>query len=239
MRAHEKLLLKNKAWAQETKDREPDYFERLARGQQPEFLWIGCADSRVPADIIVNAEPGLLFTHRNIANQVIATDFNCLSVVQYVVQVLEVKHIVGCGHYNCGGVKAALSHEISDLTILNEWLSHLKEVYSLHREELDAIACFDEKAKRLVDLNVIEQVNHLSLTSIVQNAWKADRRPMLHGWVFSLDFLVIDGTRATFIDHDILETLDDFIAAAGDSNIQVELKNLRRMAPVHGLAAAA
>jgi carbonic anhydrase len=128
MRSHEKLLLENKAWAEESKLREPDYFERLARGQQPEFLWIGCADSRVPADIIVNAEPGLIFAHRNIANQVIATDFNCLSVVQYAVQVLKVKHIIVCGHYNCGGVTAALSHQHSDYTLLNKWLLHVKDV---------------------------------------------------------------------------------------------------------------
>jgi carbonic anhydrase len=187
MRAHEKLLLENKAWAQETKHRAPDYFERLARGQQPEFLWIGCADSRVPADIIVNAEPGLLFAHRNIANLVIATDFNCLSVVQYAVQVLKVKHIVVCGHYNCGGVRAALSQGRSDYVILNKWLSHLKDVYRLHREELDAIDSLDERVSRLVEINVIEQVNHLSHTSIVQGAWKAEQRPIVHGWVFSLE----------------------------------------------------
>lgn len=187
MRTHEKLLLENKAWAEEVRHREPDYFERLARGQQPEFLWIGCADSRVPADIIVNAEPGLIFAHRNIANQVIVTDFNCLSVVQYAVQVLKVKHIIVCGHYNCGGVKAALSHQRSEFTLLNKWLVHVKDVYRLHREELDKINSFDDKANRLVELNVVEAVNNLSYTSIVQSAWKSDQRPMVHGWVFSLD----------------------------------------------------
>jgi carbonic anhydrase len=187
MQAHEKLLLENKAWAQEVRERAPDYFERLAHGQQPEFLWIGCADSRVPADIIVNAEPGLIFAHRNIANQVIATDFNCLSVLQYAVQVLEVKHIIVCGHYNCGGVKAALSNQSSDLTLLNKWLLHVKDVYRLHREELDAINSLDEKANRLVELNVVEQVNNLSYTTIVQSAWKKHKRPMVHGWVYALE----------------------------------------------------
>jgi carbonic anhydrase len=187
MRSHERLLLENKAWAEEVKHREPDYFERLARGQQPEFLWIGCADSRVPADIIVNAEPGLIFAHRNIANQVIATDLNCMSVVQYAVQVLQVKHVIVCGHYNCGGVRAALSHEPSDFTFVNEWLLHVKDAYRLHRDELDKIDSFEERANRLVEINVIEQVNQISYMSIVQSAWKSDRRPMIHGWVFSLD----------------------------------------------------
>lgn len=187
MHGYEKLLLENKAWAQETKQRAPDYFERLARGQQPEFLWIGCADSRVPADIIVNAEPGLIFAHRNIANQVIATDFNCLGVVQYAVEVLKVKHIIVCGHYNCGGVKAALSNQTPDLSLVHKWLMHVRDVYRLHRDELDAIDSFEQKATRLVELNVIEQVNNLSHTSILQKAWKAESRPMVHGWVFGLD----------------------------------------------------
>ncbi|MDJ0447522.1 MULTISPECIES: carbonate dehydratase [Methylocystis] len=187
MKAHDKLLLENKAWAQEVRRREPDYFERLARGQDPEFLWIGCADSRVPADIIVNAEPGRIFAHRNIANQVIVTDFNCLGVVQYAVEVLKVKHIIVCGHYNCGGVKAALSHQTPELMLVHKWLLHIRDVYRLHREELDALNSLDDKADRLVELNVIEQVNNLSHTSILQKAWKAERRPMVHGWVFGVE----------------------------------------------------
>ncbi len=187
MRSHEKLLLENKAWAEEVKQRQPDYFERLAHGQQPEFLWIGCSDSRVPADIIVNAEPGLIFAHRNIANQVIATDLNCQSVVQYAVQVLKVKHVIVCGHYNCGGVKAALSPQRSDYMLVNKWLLHLRDVYRLHRDELDGINAFDDKANRLVELNVIEQVNDLSHTALIQGAWKSERRPMLHGWVYALE----------------------------------------------------
>ncbi|WP_442756532.1 carbonic anhydrase [Methylocystis sp. JAN1] len=208
MRSHEKLLLENKAWAEEVKLREPDYFERLARGQKPEFLWIGCSDSRVPADIIVNAEPGLIFAHRNIANQVIATDFNCLSVVQYAVQVLKVKHIIVCGHYNCGGVRAALSHQGSDFTLLNKWLMHVRDVYRRHRDELDEIRSLDEKAHRLVELNVIEQVNSLSYTSIVQSAWKNEQRPMVHGWVFALD----DGILKQLISLDPDTKVDEIYA---------------------------
>jgi carbonic anhydrase len=187
MRSHEKLLLENKAWAQETRDRHPDYFEHLARGQQPEFLWIGCSDSRVPADIIVNAEPGLIFAHRNIANQVIATDLNCLSVVQYAVDVLKVKHVIVCGHYNCGGVKAALGHQSVGLEVVTKWLMSIKDVYRLHREELDAINEAEAKADRFVELNVIEQVNSLAFLPMIQNAWKKEQRPLVHGWVYALD----------------------------------------------------
>ena len=125
MNSYEKLLLENRAWADEKKLQEPHYFERLAADQKPEFLWIGCADSRVPADTIVNAEPGVIFAHRNIANQVIATDFNCLSVIQYAVQVLKVQHVIVCGHYNCGGVRAAMSPQQPSFTILNKWLLHV------------------------------------------------------------------------------------------------------------------
>lgn len=187
MRSHEKLLLENKAWAEEKKLREPDYFERLAADQKPEFLWIGCSDSRVPADIIVNAAPGAIFAHRNIANQVIATDFNCLSVIQYAVEVLKVQHIIICGHYNCGGVKAALERQRPELALLNKWLMHIKDVYRMHRDEIDALNSPIDRANRLVELNVIEQVRRLSHFSIVQSAWKNDQLPILHGWVFALD----------------------------------------------------
>lgn len=187
MKSYEKLLLENKAWAEEKKLREPDYFEHLAADQKPEFLWIGCADSRVPADIIVNAEPGAIFAHRNIANQVIATDFNSLSVIQYAVQVLKVEHIIVCGHYNCGGINAALERQRPDLALLNKWLMHVKDVYRLHRDEIDALDTQAKRADRLVELNVIEQVRRLSHTSVIQSAWRREQRPMLHGWVYALD----------------------------------------------------
>jgi carbonic anhydrase len=187
MQPYEKLLLENKAWAEEKKLKEPDYFERLAADQKPEFLWIGCSDSRVPADIIINAEPGVIFAHRNIANQVIATDFNCLSVIQYAVQVLKVGHIIVCGHYNCGGVRAALERQKPELTLVNKWLTHIKDVYRLHREEIESQPTEKKKADRLVELNVIEQVKNLSHMSLIQNAWKHDQRPTLHGWVYALN----------------------------------------------------
>ncbi len=187
MQSYEKLLLENKAWAAEKKEREPEFFKRLAANQQPEFLWIGCADSRVPADTIVNAAPGQIFAHRNIANQVVATDFNSLSVIQYAVQVLKVRQIIVCGHYNCGGVRAALDRPRPELTLVNNWLMHIKDIYRLHREEIDGLSSPEERARRLVELNVIEQVRQLSQTSIVQSAWLCEQRPMLHGWVYGID----------------------------------------------------
>jgi carbonic anhydrase len=186
MKSFERLMLENKAWASEIKRRDPTYFERLSTGQKPEFLWIGCSDSRVPAEVIVNAEPGTIFAHRNIANQVITTDFNSLSVVQYAVQVLEVEHVIVCGHYDCGGIKAALEKQRPNLPILNKWLMHLKDIYRLHGSEIDMLETHAEKTNRLVELNVIEQVRTLSHTSIIQNAWRHRQRPTLHGWVFAL-----------------------------------------------------
>ena len=141
----------------------------------------------MPAEIIVNAEPGAIFSHRNIANQVIATDFNSLSVIQYAVQVLKVSHVIVCGHYNCGGVRAALEKQRSDLVLLNKWLMHIKDVYRLHRDEIEALHGRRKQLDRLVELNVVEQVRRLSHTSIIQNAWKHERRPVLHGWVYALD----------------------------------------------------
>ncbi|MCQ8130209.1 carbonate dehydratase [Methylomonas rivi] len=180
-----KLLLENKAWSQEVSAKDPDFFTNLAKEQKPEFLWIGCADSRVPADTIVNAQPGEIFVHRNIANQVIMTDFNCLSVLQYAISVLKVKHVIVCGHYGCGGVKAALQPQKSDLVIANKWLMHIKDVYRLHEEELESINP-EKKVERLIELNIIEQVYRLAHTSIIQSAWKHGHKPTLHGWVYGL-----------------------------------------------------
>ena len=187
MKSHEKLLLENKAWAEEIKHREPDYFERLAADQKPDFLWIGCSDSRVPADIIVNAQPGEIFVQRNIANQIIATDFNSLSVIQYAVHVIKVKHVIVCGHYNCGGVKAALNPQHPDLPLVNNWLMQLKYTYHAHRQEIDKHEDLLARANRLVELNVITQVWRLAQLSIIQSAWKNQQTPMLHGWVYALD----------------------------------------------------
>lgn len=187
MKSFEKLLMENKKWATGKKSVDPEFFRHLSKEQKPEFLWIGCSDSRVPAEIIVNAEPGEIFIHRNIANQMVATDFNCLSVLQYAVAVLKVKHIIVCGHYNCGGIKAALSKQRSDLVLTNKWLLHIKDVYRLHQNEIDALPTEEERINRLVELNIIEQIQTLAYTSIIQEAWHNDNRPTLHGWVYGLE----------------------------------------------------
>ncbi|ATG88744.1 carbonate dehydratase [Methylomonas koyamae] len=181
-----KLLLENRAWSEEISRKDPDFFAQLAKEQKPDFLWIGCSDSRVPADTIVNARPGEIFVHRNIANQVIVTDFNCLSVVQYAVNVLKVKHVIVCGHYGCGGVKAALQQQKSDLVIANKWLMHIKDVYRLHQEELESVSP-EQKVDRLIELNIVEQVYRLAYTSIIQSAWRHGHKPSLHGWVYGLN----------------------------------------------------
>jgi carbonic anhydrase len=186
MKTFEKLLLENKAWSEEKKAVDPDYFERLAHTQSPEFLWVGCSDSRVPAEIIVNAKPGEIFIHRNIANQMVATDFNCLSVLQYAVDVLQVKHVIVCGHYNCGGIKAALSNQSPDLVITNKWLMHIKQTYRFHKTEINNLTTEAERVNRLVELNVIEQAQTIAHTSIIQNAWHKHQRPTIHGWVYGL-----------------------------------------------------
>lgn len=184
MKPYEKLLLENKAWAQEKIATSPDYFKHLADIQTPEFLWIGCSDSRVPANEITNTEPGQMFVHRNIANMVVHTDLNMLSVLQYAVEYLKVDHVIVTGHYGCGGVKAALTNK--NYGIINKWLRNIKEVYRIHKAEIDELETEEQKVDRLVELNVIEQVNNLAKTSIIQSAWQKHQRPMLHGWVYGL-----------------------------------------------------
>jgi len=181
-----RLLLENKAWSEEILSREPEYFHNLAKEQRPKFLWIGCSDSRVPAETVVNAQPGEIFVHRNIANQVITTDFNCLSVLQYAISVLKVEHIIVCGHYGCGGVQAALSRENSGMMIANKWLLHIKDIYRLHQTELEALPP-DQRSNKMIELNIIEQVNNLVHTSMIQTAWKERKAPTLHGWVYGLE----------------------------------------------------
>ena len=182
----ERLLLENKAWSEEVSRRDPEYFKELAKVQRPKFLWIGCSDSRVPAETVVNAKPGEIFVHRNIANQVITTDFNCLSVLQYAISVLQVEHIIVCGHYGCGGVQAALSRENSGMMIANKWLLHIKDVYRLHQAELEGLTP-DRISERMVEFNIIEQVNNLAHTSMIQTSWKQRKGPTLHGWVYGLE----------------------------------------------------
>ena len=186
MQKIDSFLKNNQKWASQMKTETPNYFEDMAKGQQPELLWIGCSDSRVPAEIIVGAEPGEMFIHRNIANQVIATDFNCLSVVQYAVNVLKVKHIVVCGHYGCGGVNAALNKQNPSLVITNKWLMHIKNTYRLHQEEIDNFQTEEQRVNKLVEFNTLEQVHALSHTSIIQEAWDKQGGPIIHGWVYDM-----------------------------------------------------
>jgi carbonic anhydrase len=184
MDAYKKLLLGNKAWVQDRLTAQPGYFQRTAEQQQPEFLWIGCSDSRVPAEDITGAEPGELFVHRNIANLVVHTDVNFLAVLQYAVEVLKINHVIVCGHYNCGGVKNAMTKQ--DLGILNTWLSHIKDIYRFHRRELETIAEEQARWDRLVELNVADQVQNIAQMACVQKAWHESKRPMIHGWVYDL-----------------------------------------------------
>lgn len=184
MKSYEKLLLENKAWALEKVQEDPDFFRCLANLQTPEFLWIGCSDSRVPANEITGTQPGEIFVHRNVANMVVHTDLNLLTVLDYAVTHLKVQHIIVCGHYGCGGVKAAMTHH--NMGIINKWLRNIKDVYRFHRELVDAVTDEEAKTDLMVELNVREQVMNLAKTSIIQKAWKSDNRPNLHGWVYGL-----------------------------------------------------
>ncbi len=184
MEPFEILLKNNKEWAQRLESAHPGYFKHLAELQTPKFLWIGCSDSRVPATQITDTAPGEIFVHRNIANMVVHTDMNLSSVMEYALRVLKVEHIIVCGHYGCGGIKAAITKQ--DFGLINKWLRNVKDVYRFHREELDAIADEEHKADRLVELNVETQVMNLLSTSIVQEFWQKEQRPHLHGWVYGL-----------------------------------------------------
>jgi carbonic anhydrase len=184
MKAFEKILQDNKEWAARMLAGDPDYFNRLVNIQSPEVLWIGCSDSRVPADKITGTEPGEIFVHRNIANLVVNTDINFLSVLQYAVEILKVKHIIVCGHYGCGGVEAAMAQK--KYGIIDNWLKEIKDVYRNNRHKLESLTNEQERLNCMVELNVREQVFNLAKTSIIQIAWKEQQRPQLHGWVYSL-----------------------------------------------------
>lgn len=186
MKPYEKLLEANKKWAANKLNNDPDYFSRLEHVQSPEFLWVGCSDSRVPANEITGTTSGEIFVHRNIANVVIHTDINFYSVLDYAVRILNVNHIIVCGHYGCGGIKAAMSNH-NYKQALNMWLRTIKDVYRHNREELDAIEDENKRADRLTELNVIENVNKLAKTAVVQGAWKLRNAPVLHGWVYGVN----------------------------------------------------
>ncbi|MVM39834.1 carbonate dehydratase [Spirosoma sp. HMF3257] len=184
MQEYQRLLLNNKAWAMDKLAEDESFFERMALDQKPNFLWIGCSDSRVPAEEITQVEPGEIFVHRNVANLVVHTDMNMLSVLQYAVEVLKVKHVIVCGHYGCGGVKAAMSNK--DLGLINKWLRSIKDVYHRNEQELNLLADEQDRFERLVELNVHEQVRNLAQTTIIQRSWKKFDAPHLHGWVYGL-----------------------------------------------------
>lgn len=178
------LFDSNLVWATSIKKKDPDFFARLSKQQAPEYLWIGCSDSRVPANQITNLQPGEVFVHRNIANVVVHTDLNCLSVIQFAVEVLKVKHIIICGHYGCGGIKAALENEEHGL--IDNWLRHIKDVIRFHQEKFSGLDN-DAQLDLLCELNVKEQVTNICNTTIVQNAWKQGRDLTVHGWIYSID----------------------------------------------------
>jgi carbonic anhydrase len=180
-----RLLLKNQAWAENKARPEANYFQKLAEGQQPRFFWIGCADSRLPVSEITQSDPGEIFTHRNIANLIPDDDTSALGSLQYAVEFLKVPYVVVCGHYGCGGVKAALSEE--SYGQLDHWLQHIRSVYDSHQAELDALAGEKEKADRLVELNVKAQIKHIAATNTYQQAWNSEEGPILLGWVFNME----------------------------------------------------
>lgn len=184
MQTIQRLLENNRLWVDEKLKTDKEYFNRLAAGQSPEVLWIGCSDSRVPANEVTGTIPGEIFVHRNIANMVVHSDMNMLSVLDYAVNVLKVKHVVVCGHYACGGVQAAMGSKQNGL--VDNWIRHIKDVYRLHQNELEAIEDGEKRFDRFVELNVYEQVFDLPKTSIVQNAWESRNEPILHGWVFDV-----------------------------------------------------
>lgn len=184
MDAYRKLLKNNSEWASAQIKEDPEYFKRLIELQTPEILWIGCSDSRVPADRITGTHPGEIFVHRNISNMVVHTDLNLLSVLQFAVEILKVRHIIVCGHHNCGGIAAAMSNKSYGL--MDQWIWNIKDVYKMYREEIDQLPTYAEKHHLLTELNVKEQVLNLAKTSIIQNAWKQNQLPHLHGWVYDL-----------------------------------------------------
>ncbi len=178
------LFKQNREWSENTTSSDPDFFVNLSKQQTPDYLWIGCADSRVPSNQLLGLQPGEVFVHRNIANVVVHTDLNCLSVIQFAVEVLKVKHIIVCGHYGCGGVKAAL--EGNQFGLIDNWLMHIKDVYRLHQNKIDQAATEDEKLNLLCEQNVIEQVANVCHTSIIQNQWQQKRDLTVHGLIYSL-----------------------------------------------------
>lgn len=210
MRVLKNLFDNNRKWAEGIKESDPEFFSKLSRQQAPEYLWIGCSDSRVPANQIVGLVPGEIFVHRNIANLVVHTDLNALSVIQFAVDVLKVKHIIVCGHYGCGGVKAAL--EEKDHGLIDNWLRHIKDIYRTYKSSIDKIKDEDEKHNLLCELNVKEQVSNVCSTTIVRNAWRNGQEISVHGWIYDI--------------HDgILRDLDVCITSESEAEEYLKGKN--------------
>jgi carbonic anhydrase len=203
---YKKILDNNKIWSETKLKDDPQYFEKLAHGQQPPLLWIGCSDSRVPANEVIGAQPGEVFVHRNIANMVVHSDMNMLSVLDYAVNVLKVKHVIVCGHYGCGGVKAAMGN--SSIGIIDNWIRHIKDVYRQHHAYLDSIVDENDRFNAFVEINVKEQVTDLAKTSIVQGAWASGQELCLHGWVYGLDTGIVKDLNVNYCDNNDLDKVD-------------------------------
>lgn len=203
MEFYQKILENNKEWVAKQLAIDPEFFKDLAKGQQPPLLWIGCSDSRVPPNDITGTKPGEVFIHRNIANMVVHTDMNLLSVLDYSINVLKVTHVIVCGHYGCGGVKAAMGN--SSVGIIDNWLRNIKDVYRFHQKELDSITNEDDRFNKFVEINVKEQVLNLAKTSIVQNAWKVGQKLHLHGWVYGLNSGYVTDLEVNFSSNEDLD----------------------------------
>ncbi|HKX85983.1 MAG TPA: carbonate dehydratase [Flavobacterium sp.] len=202
---YKRILDNNKKWVEEKLAQDPQFFEDLSKGQNPPLLWIGCSDSRVPANEITGTKAGEVFVHRNIANMVVHSDMNMLSVLDYAVNVLKVKHVIVCGHYGCGGVKAAMGN--SSFGVIDNWIRHIKDIYRLNKEKLVCIEDEEERFNKFVELNVKEQVLNLAKTSIVQGAWKDGQELMLHGWVYGLNSGYVTDLDVNFSSNDDLHEL--------------------------------
>lgn len=202
---YKQLIENNRAWVKKKLGEDPEFFKKLAEGQQPPVLWIGCADSRVPANEIIGAQAGEVFVHRNIANMVVPTDLNMLSVLDYAVNVLKISHVIVCGHYGCGGVKAAMTN--SSFGVIDNWIRHIKDVYRFHQDELELLEDEEERFNRFVELNVREQVHDLAKTSIIQNAWNRGQTLHLHGWVYGVGSGVIKDLEVDFEDNQRLDSV--------------------------------
>ncbi len=200
---YKQILENNKKWVKDTLEKDPSYFEDLAKGQTPPLLWIGCSDSRVPANTIIGAKPGEVFVHRNIANMVIHSDMNMLSVLDYAVNVLRVKHVIVCGHYGCGGIKAAMGND--SIGLIDNWIRHIKDVYRLHHTYLDSIMNENDRFNAFVELNVKEQVFDLAKTSIVQGAWRASQELSLHGWTYGLNSGIVTDLKVNISSENDLD----------------------------------